>query len=75
MDAKALGRVLQRLAFDEHRPQHFITTLLNIRGLKKVVLVSRPLHGRLRAKLSSNYLPDWPFEDSSSIMELRAKTA
>jgi hypothetical protein len=54
MDAKALRRVLQRLAFDKHRPQHFIATLLNIRGLKKVVLVSRPLHGRLRAKLSSN---------------------
>jgi hypothetical protein len=53
-DMKTLGHVGHRMAIDDHRPHRLIAALPNIEGLKKVLLVRHAIHGRLRAKVSSN---------------------
>jgi hypothetical protein len=54
---EALRHVSHRLTIDDYRTQRFIATMPTIQWLKKVMLVSHAIHGRLRAKMSSNYLP------------------
>jgi hypothetical protein len=54
-DSKALGHVWHRMAIDDHRSHCFLATLPSILGPKKVLLICQGFHGRLRAKVSSNY--------------------